>query len=131
LAIDAPHHRLFSVCSNKHMLVVDDRDGRVVATLPIGEGPDAAAFDPEKQLAFSSNGDGTLTVVKETSPDAFDVVQPANPQPTARPLALAPKPHNLYLAAPRFGERPAATPEQPRPRPPVLPGSFTVLVVGP
>ena len=130
LAIDAPHHRLFSVCGNKHMVVVDDRDGRLVATLPIGEGPDAAAFDPDGQLAFSSNGDGTLTVVHESSPDAFEVVQTVKTQPSARTMALDPRTHNIYLVAARFGERPPATPEMPRPRPPVLPGSFTVLVVG-
>jgi YVTN family beta-propeller protein len=131
LAIDVAHRRLFSVCGNKHMAVVDTDKGRLVATVPIGEGPDAAAFDAERQLAFSSNGgDGTLTVVHEVSPEKFDVVQTVATQRSARTMTLDPKTHNVFLVAAEFGERPAATAEQPRPRPPVVPGSFTVLVVG-
>jgi DNA-binding beta-propeller fold protein YncE len=130
LAIDVAHRRLFAVCGNKHMAVVDTDQGRLVATVAIGDGPDAAAFDPERQLAFSSNGDGTLTVVHEVSPEKFDVVQSVPTQKSARTMALDPKTHNVFLVAAEFGERPAPTPEQPRPRPPVLPGSFTVLVVG-
>jgi YVTN family beta-propeller protein len=131
LAIDVAHRRLFAVCGNKHMVVVDADQGRLVATLPIGDGPDGAGFDPERQLAFSSNGgDGTLTVVHESSPEKFDVVQSVATQRSARTMEVDSKTHNLFLVAAEFGERPAATPEQPRPRPPVLPGTFTVLVVG-
>jgi DNA-binding beta-propeller fold protein YncE len=130
LALDVKHRRLFSVCGNKQMAVVDADQGRVVAKVAIGDGPDAAAFDPETQLAFSSNGEGTLTVVHETSPDAYEVRQTVTTQRSARTMALDTKTHNVFLVAAEFGERPAPTPEQPRPRPPVLPGSFTVLVVG-
>ena len=131
LALDLAHRRLFSVCDNKQMAVVDADKGRVVAKVAIGEGPDAAGFDPERQLAFSSNGgDGTLTVVHERSPEKFKVIQTLATQRSARTMVLDPKTHNIYLAAAEFGERPSPTPEQPRPRPPVLPGSFTVLVVG-
>jgi hypothetical protein len=112
------------------MAVVDADKGRQVATLPIGEGTDGAAFDPERQLAFSSNGEGTLTVVHEISPEKFEVVQTLATQRSARTITLDPKTHALFLPAAEFGERPAPTPEQPRPRPPVKPGSFTVLVVG-
>ncbi len=90
-----------------------------------------AGFDPERQIAFSSNGeDGTLTVVHESTPDKFEVVQTVATQRSARTMTLDPKTHNVYLVAAEFGATPPATPEQPRPRPPVLPGSFTVLVVG-
>ena len=130
LAIDVAHRRLFAVCGNKHMAVVDADKGRLVATVPIGEGPDAAAFDPERQLAFSSNGEGTLTVVKEVSPEKFEVLQTLPTQRSARTMALDSKTHNIFTVAAEFGERPAPTAEQPRPRPPVLPGSFAVLVVG-
>lgn len=130
LAIDVAHGRLFSVCGNKRMAVVDARTGRLVATLPIGEGTDGAGFDPERQLAFSSNGDGTLTVVHEISPEKFEVVQSVPTQRSARTLELDPKTHQIFLVAAELGQRPAPTPEQPRPRPPVVPGSFTVLVVG-
>ena len=105
--------------------------GRLVATVPIGEGTDGAGFDAERQLAFSSNGaDGTLTVVHEVSPEKFEVVQTVATQRSARTMTLDPKTHQVYLVAAEFGERPAPTAEQPRPRPPMVPGTFTVLVVG-
>lgn len=129
LAIDVAHKRLFSTCGNKHMAVVDDT-GRSVATIPIGEGPDGAGFDPDAQVAFSSNGEGTLTVVHEVTPDKFEVVQTVATQRSARTMTIDPKTHNVVLVAAELGERPAPTADQPRPRPPVLPGSFTVLVVG-
>jgi DNA-binding beta-propeller fold protein YncE len=130
LAIDVAHRRLFAACGNQHMAVVDADQGRPVATLPIGEGSDGAGFDAERQLAFSSNGDGTLTVVHESSPERFEVVQTVATQRSARTMELDAKTHNVFLVAAEFGERPSPTPEQPKPRPPVLPGSFTVLVVG-
>lgn len=130
LAIDVAHRRLFSVCGNKHMAVVDADKGRLVATLPIGEGTDGAGFDPDRQLAFSSNGEGTLTIVREITPEKFEVVQTVTTQRSARTLEVDRKTHNVYLPTAEFGERPPATPEQPRPRPVALAGSFTVLVVG-
>lgn len=131
LALDAAHRRLFSVCDNGHMAVLDADTGRQVATVPIGAGPDGVVFDAERQLAFSSNGrDGTLTVVRTLAPDRFEVVETVPTQPSARTIALDAKTHTLLLPAAQFGPRPAATASQPRPRPPVLPGSFTVLAVG-
>src|SRR5262249_44162339 len=88
LAIDSKHHRLFSVCGNKKMSVIDYDKGRVVATLPIGGGVDAAGFDPETNLAFSSNGEGTLTVIHEDSPEAFSVSENVPTQAGARTMAL-------------------------------------------
>jgi DNA-binding beta-propeller fold protein YncE len=131
LAIDAAHRRLFSVCHNKTMAVLDADSGRVVATAPIGEGVDAAAFDPATSLAFASNGDGTLTVVKEEGPDSYRVVENAATQRGARTMALDTKTHRVFLATAEFGPPPSPTPEQPRPRPPMVPGSFTILVVAP
>jgi YVTN family beta-propeller protein len=75
LAIDRKHSRLFSTGANKTLVVLDAQTGKVVTTLPIGGGVDAAGFDPETGLAFSSNGDGTLTVIHEDSPDKFTVVE--------------------------------------------------------
>ncbi len=77
LALDAAHRRLFAACGNKLMAVVNTDTGKVVTTLPIGGGSDGAAFDPATQNAFSSNGEGTLTVVHESAPDKFEVVQTA------------------------------------------------------
>jgi DNA-binding beta-propeller fold protein YncE len=112
------------------MAVVDATTGKVVATQEIGDGPDAAAFDPQTRNAFSSNGgDGTLTVVHQDSPDTYSVLQNLETQKSARTMALDPKTGKIYLVAAEFGPRPAATPENPRPRPAVLPGSFVVIVV--
>jgi YVTN family beta-propeller protein len=130
LAFDRKHRRLLSVCANKLMVVVNADDGKEVMTLPIGGGVDAAAFDPDTGLAFSSNGDGTLTVVREDSPDKFSVVENIKTQRGARTLALDPKTHQIYLVTAEFGPPPAPTPERPRPRPSIVPGSFILLVVG-
>jgi YVTN family beta-propeller protein len=130
LAIDRKHSRLFSTGANKTLVVLNAETGKVVETLPIGGGVDAAGFDPETGLAFSSNGDGTLTVIHEDSPDKFTVVENVATQRGARTLALDTKTHRVYLVTAEFGPPPAPTPERPRPRPSILPGTFTLLVVG-
>jgi YVTN family beta-propeller protein len=130
LAFDRKHRRLFSVGSNKLMAVVNADTGKVLTTVPIGGGVDAAAFDPETGLIFSSNGDGTLTVVHEDSPDKYSVVENVTTRRGARTMALDPKTHNVYLVTAEFGPPPAPTPERPRPRPSIVPGSFMLLVVG-
>ena len=130
LAFDPQHARLFPVCSNKLMAVVDAGSGRVLTTLPIGGGVDAAAYDPGTGLVFASNGEGTLTVVHEDSPDSFRVVETVPTQPGARTLALDPKTHRVFLSTAQLGPRPAPTAEVPRPRPSIVPGTFVVLVVG-
>ena len=131
LAIDAAHHRLFAVCDGGKMAVVDTESGKVVATPAIGDGPDAAGFSPSDQFAFSSNGQsGTLTVVHEDGPDHYSVVQDVATKRGARTMALDPDGSHVYLVTAEFGPRPAATADNPRPRPPVLPGSFEVIVVG-
>ncbi len=130
LAMDRKHRRLFSVCSNKLMVVVDADNGRVVTTLPIGAGTDAAGFDPETGFAFSSNGgDGTVTVAREDSPDKFAVVENVPTLRRARTMALDAKTHQVYTVTAEFGPAPAATTEQPRPRAPMVPGSFTLLIL--
>ncbi len=130
MAIDRAHRRLFSGCHNKMMAVMDADTGRVVATVPIGAGVDANAFDPEPGLAFSSNGDGTLTVVHEDSPDKYTVVENVPTEKGARTMALDPKTHRIYLVTAKFGPAPAATAAEPHPRPAMEPGSFLLLVVG-
>ncbi len=130
LAIDRAHHRLFAGCRNKMMAVIDAETGKVVATPAIGAGVDANAFDPGTQFAFSSNGDGTLTVVHEDSPNSFTVVENVATERGARTMALDEKTHNVYLVTAEFGPAPAPTPEQPRPRPPMVPDTFHVIVVG-
>ena len=130
LAIDRKHSRLFSTGANKTLVVLDALTGKVVSTLPIGGGVDAAGFDPETGLAFSSNGEGTLTVVREDSPDKFTVLENVATRRGARTMALDPKTHRVFLVTAEFGPPPAPTPERPRPRPSVVPGSFTLLILG-
>jgi YVTN family beta-propeller protein len=129
LAMDRKHRRLFSGCSNKLMVVMDADNGRVVASLPIGDGVDSTAFDPSSQFAFSSNGEGTLTVIHEETPEKFTVVENVVTQRGARTMTLDPKTHKIFLDTAEFGPPPAPTAERPRPRPSIIPGSFTLLVV--
>lgn len=129
LAIDRAGRRLFSVCDGKTMAVTDANTGKTLANPAIGDGPDAAAYDPAHKLAFSSNGDGTLTVV-DASKNTYPVLQNLSTQKGARTMSFDPGTNRIYLVTAEFGSRPAATAENPRPRPAVVPGSFTVLVVG-
>lgn len=129
LAMDQKNRRLFSGCSNKMMAVVNADTGKVVTTVPIGQGVDANGFDPGTKLAFSSNGDGTLTVVHEDSPDKFTVADNAATQRSARTMALDSTNHDVYLVAADFDEAPPAE-GQTRPRRTMKPGTFTLLVVG-
>ena len=131
LAFDSTHHRLFSVCGNKSMVVTDSKDGHRVASVPIGDGPDGVVFDAGRSLIFSPNGaDGTLTVVHQDDADHYRVVDTVATQKSARTIALDAKTHRLFLPAAEFGATPAPTTEQPRPRPAIVPDSLTVLVVG-
>ncbi len=129
LAMDLKSRRLFAGCHNQMMAVVNADTGKVVATPAIGQGVDANAFDPETKLAFASNGDGTLTVVHEDSPDKFSVVENAATQRSARTMALDTTNHDVYLVAAEIEEAPPAK-EGERPRRSMKPGTFTLLVVG-
>jgi YVTN family beta-propeller protein len=131
LAIDRQRDRLFSVCHNQKMIVVDARSGSVVKELPIGAEVDGAAFDAELNVAFSSNGDGTLTLVKSDQSGQLAVIGTVGTQTSARTLALDSTTHRIYLAAASFAPPPPATAEQPKPRAPMIPGSFVILVLAP
>jgi DNA-binding beta-propeller fold protein YncE len=131
LAIDRAHGILFSVCDNQKMAVVSAKTGKLIATPTIGDGPDAARFSPNGGYAFSSNGEsGTLTVVHEDSPQHFTVVQNLPTEKGARTMTLSPDGSTAYLVTAKFGPRPAATQGQHHSRQPMIPGSFTVIVVG-
>ncbi len=131
LAMDRPGRRLFSVCSNKTMVVTDADSGKQVAKVVIGEDPDAAAYDAERKLVFSSNAEGTLTVVKEDNPDKYTVIQNLETEKRARTMALDPNTHKIYLSCAQFGPAPKATPDNPHGRPRPKPGTFHLLVVAP
>jgi DNA-binding beta-propeller fold protein YncE len=130
LAIDKKGRRLFAGCGNKVMAVVNADSGKVVTTVPIGQGVDANAFDPQEKLAFASNGDGTLTVVHQNSPDKYSVVENAPTQRSARTMALDPATHTVFLVAAEIEEAPPAK-EGERPRRSIKPGTFTLLVLEP
>ena len=101
LACDLAHHRLFSGCANEMMMVVDSMNGKIVGSVPIGKDVDAVALDPETQLVFSSNGEGTVTVVREFSPEKLEVIQTLPTERGARTMALDPKTHKIYLTSAR------------------------------
>ena len=129
LAIDTQTRRLFVGCHNKLMVILNADSGKVVTTLPIGEGVDANAFDTETKQAFSSQGDGTLTIVKEETADKFRVQQNATTQRGARTMALNPKNHDIYLVSAEYDEAPAVDGQQ-RLRRTMKPDTFTLLVMG-
>jgi DNA-binding beta-propeller fold protein YncE len=125
LAMDRAKHRLFSTCHNEKMVILDAETGKVLATPAIGKGTDACAFDPGTGLAFSSNRDGTLTVVQEKPADHYEVQANVRTLVGARTMALDPRTHNIYLATAGFK---AAAPGERRPG--IEPNSFVILVVG-
>src|SRR5205823_10066765 len=102
MAIDLAHHRLFIGCHNKLMEMIDSTNGKVVATVPIGEGVDANAFDSGTQYAFSSCGDGTVTIAHEDTPEKLTVVQTLKTERGARTMTLDIRTHKIYLASARF-----------------------------
>jgi YVTN family beta-propeller protein len=130
LAIDIKNKKLFSACSNKMMAVTDMTTLKVVATPAIGAGPDGAGFDSGLGLAFSSNGsDGTLSIVKQVKGN-YETVDTVPTERGARTMTVDQKNHRVYLLAAEYGPAPAASPGQKQARPPVLPDSFHILVVG-
>jgi YVTN family beta-propeller protein len=126
LALDTAHHRSFSVCANAKMAILDTSTGKAIATLPIGAHADGAAFDRDRQDAFSANGDGTLTVVHETDADHFAVAQIVTTAPGARTIALDGATHKIYLPTASFGPAKGAKEDSDAS---MLPGTFVVLVV--
>lgn len=128
-AIDRAHQRIFAVCGNKVMVVINSVTGAAVATLPIGEGSDGVMFDEARQLAISANGEGSMTMVHEDSPDKYTVTQTLPTMARARTLTIDQRTHKLYTVSAEFGAAPAPTPAAPRPRAPMVPGSFTLVTV--
>ena len=130
LAIDADHEVLFAGCDNQMMAIVDGNSGKVLKTLPIGKGVDATAFDKGVKQAYSSNGEGNITMVKADSPANFSVAATVPTKRSARTMAVDEKNHNLITVAADFEPAPAPAAGQPRQRPKMVPDSFVVLVYG-
>jgi hypothetical protein len=133
LAYSAESHRLFAACDNRMLGVVDATSGKVLATPAIGRSPDAAAYDGSRKLIFTSNDDGTLTIIADRGGDQYQPMQNLPTEKGARTLALDALTHAVYLSAATLGPPPAATPDNPNPThlPTSLPGTFHVIVVKP
>lgn len=129
LAFDAEGQRLFSVCDEKTMAITDARTGKPLATPSIGEGSDATAYDPVHQLVFSSNEDGTLSVI-DASKKAYPVIQTLPTMKGARTMAFDPSTGKLYTVSAELGPLPAQNPAVHHNRPAAVPNTFTVLVIG-
>jgi YVTN family beta-propeller protein len=130
MSLDAEHGRVFSGCHNKVMTVLDTKNGEVIATVSIGGNVDGNGFDSGTGLAFSSNGDGTLTVAHESFPGKYEVIETVATQRGSRTMAVDQKTHKIYLPAAQFMPPKASTSENPKPRPEMVKDSFEVLEVG-
>ena len=142
LALDAKNNILFAACREKNnMIILSATDGHIITDLPIGVGCDGATFNPDAMEAFSSQGDGTLTVIKENSPTSFVVEQTVATPARAKTLTLDPKTGNIYTITAEYGPVPAqpatgttppagAPPYMRGPRAPMIPHSFQILVIG-
>ena len=130
IAMDMENHRLFTVCHNEWMIILDSDNGKIVAKVPIGKRVDGVVFDPSTKQAISSNGEGSITVVQEVSVNEFKAVETVKTEVGARTIAFDPKTHHVFVSTAQYGETPAATAENPRPRPKIVPGTFMILELG-
>ena len=126
MAVDRRHHRVFAACGNQKLAVVDADSGRVVATPAIGKDPDGAVFDPKTERIFTSNKEGTLSVLKEVSPDRYETLQTLTTRPGARTLVMDENTGRIFMPTARFGPAAAGGGSAP-----ILPQTFTLLVAGP
>lgn len=129
IAIDRKNHRLFVGCGNKILLVVNADTGKIITTLPIGEHVDATAFDESTKNILSSNGEGTLTIIHQDSPESYKYIETLRTRKGSRTFALDPKTHRLFMPAAEFGSPPTPTKENPHPHPTAVPGSFAVMIL--
>lgn len=130
MGLDPQNRRVFSGCHNKLMTVLDIKAGKVIATVPIGGSVDGNGFDSGTGLAFSSNGDGTLTIARESSPGQFEVVETVKTQHGSRTMVIDPVTHRVYLPAAQFSASKAPAQGGAKPRPEMVKDSFEILVVG-
>jgi len=129
LAIDVAGHRLFPACDGKKASVIDSTTGKLLANPTIGDGPDAAGFSDAHSLAFIPSRDGILSVIDAAAP-GYPTIESLTTQAGARTMTYDSSTDRVYLITADLGPRPDPTPANPRPRPPVIPGTFTVIVVG-
>ncbi len=131
LAIDIENNRLFSVCDNKVMVVMDAANGKIITTLPIGEGVDGVVYDPGLKRIYSSNGEGTVTVIQQDDANSYKVLETIITQKGARTIALDKTTHHIYLPVAEFGEIVVKPGEDKPKRPPIKPGTFLIYDIEP
>jgi YVTN family beta-propeller protein len=131
IALDARHHRLFSACHNKLMVMLDTESGKVISTVPIGAGVDGCVFDQSTQFVFASCGDGTMTIAREEAPDKLKVVQVLQTQRGARTMALDQTTHRIYLPVARFLPAPSPSLGALPARPSIVPNTLKLLIYAP
>jgi YVTN family beta-propeller protein len=129
LAMDPSGRRLFPVCAGNKMAAIDARDGKLLANPSIGSGPDAAKWSAKRQLVFASSGDGILSVVDAAVP-GYPTIESLPTERGARTMAYDPAADRAYVVTADFGPAPATTADNPHPRPSIVPGTFTVIVIG-
>jgi len=130
LSMDLENNRLFSGCHNQLLVVMNAKNGKVVQTLPIGKSVDGTYFDPASATIFSSNGDGTLTVIHEDSPNKYTLVENVQTEEGAKTMAFDSKTGHVFLTTAQRGEAPTPTKEDPKPKRKIIPGTFHLLVLG-
>jgi YVTN family beta-propeller protein len=131
LSMDIKHNCLFVGCHNSKMIVLDAKSGKILATIPIGAGNDATVFDAETQLAFASNGDGTITIAKDVPHKGWSVVQTITTRVGAKTMAVNSDNHYIYLPSATFGPLPEPTSQNTKPKRTSIDGSFRILIYAP
>jgi YVTN family beta-propeller protein len=130
LTMDRGANRLFAGCANEKMIVLNAENGKITQTFPIGKGVDADDFDPFMKLAYSANGEGNVTILQETTHGKYKIAQTLETKRGARNIGYDPNTHDIYLTTADFGETPAPTKDKPKPKPAIIPGTFSILKYG-
>lgn len=130
LAADAKNHRLFAACANNLVIVLESDTGKLIAKPGIGDDPDGLAFDAKTRRIFTSNSDGTLSIIQQKSADEYSALATVKTAPGCRTVGFDEKTGRVFTCAPQYGPKPAAVAGGPRPRAPVIPGTFEIFVIG-
>ncbi len=127
LAIDNRTHRLFSVCGNKMMVILNSETGKMVASVPIGEHCDGVTFDPNTKRIYASNGEGSVTIVQQENENVYKIIETVKTQRGAKTIAINSKTNHIYLPVAELGDTPMPTKEEPKPKPSIVPNTFKLL----
>jgi YVTN family beta-propeller protein len=130
IAVDAPNHRLFAACGNNKAVILDSDTGKLISTVTIGDDPDGLTFDPKNHRIFTSNVDGTITIIQQESADKYSVLQNVKTAPGCKTITFDAKTGYVVTCAPQYGPKPARVPGGPAPRAPIIADTFEAIVVG-